>query len=130
MGIPEGHALHYSRLVCAAMLGLAGCVKPAAPPVAVAVPIAAVPATKAEAWQRIASAADIDRIRRTHLAWDAALAEARARGFRGAVAAEGDLLKPDAPLARPQPTPGGYNCRLIKLGSTSRRQPAFEKFKP
>ena len=48
----------------------------------------------------------------------------------GAIAAEGDLLKPGAALARPAPTPGSYNCRLIKLGSTTRRQPAFEKFKP
>ena len=107
-----------------------GCVKPAAPPVAVAVPLAAAPATKAEAWQRIASAADIDRIRRTNQAWTVALGEARARGFRSAVAGEGDLLKPAAALARPAPTPGSYNCRLIKLGNTNRRGPAFEKFKP
>lgn len=121
--------MHHSRLLCAAILGLAGCVKPAPRPVAVAVPIVA-PQTRAEAWQRVASAADIDRIRRTNQAWNVALAEARARGFRGAVAAEGDLLKPAAALARPAPTPGSYNCRLIKLGSATRRQPAFEKFKP
>jgi len=98
--------------------------------VAVAVPIATVPQTKAEAWQRVASAADIDRIRRTSQAWTVGLAEARARGFRGAIAAEGALLKPGAALARPAPTPGSYNCRLIKLGNTARRGPAFEKFKP
>ena len=108
---------------------MAGCVKPAAPPVAVAVPVAAGPASKTEVWQRVASAADIDRIRRTSQAWTDALAEARARGFRGAIASEGDLLKPAAALARPAPTPGSYNCRLIKLGSTTRGQPAFEKFK-
>ena len=129
-GIPEGRALHHSRLVCAAILALSGCVKPAAPPVAVAVPVAAAPATRTEIWQRVASAADIDRIRRTSQAWNTALAEARARGFRSAVAAEGDLLKPGAALARPEPTPGSYNCRLIKLGSINRRQPALEKFKP
>jgi hypothetical protein len=119
-----------SRLACAAVLALCGCVKPTAPPVAVAVPLPAAPATKAEAWQRIASAADIDRIRRTNQAWTVALGEARARGSRSAVAGEGDLLKPAAALARPAPTPGSYNCRLIKLGSTNRRGPAFEKFKP
>jgi hypothetical protein len=122
--------LHRSRLICAAIFGLAGCVKPAAPPVAVAVPVAPLPPTKTEIWQRVASAADIDRIRRTNLAWTEALAQARARGFRGAIAAEGDLLKPAAGLARPAPTPGSYNCRLIKLGNTTRRGPAFEKFKP
>ena len=129
MGIPEGRALHHSRLACAAILGLAGCAKPAAPPVAVAVPVAA-PATRADVWHRVASAADIDRIRRTNQAWTEALAQARARGFRSAIASEGDLLKPSAALARPAPTPGSYNCRLIKLGSTTRGQPAFEKFKP
>ena len=130
MGIPEGHDLHRSRLAFAAILALGACVKPAARPVAVAVPVAVAPATRTEVWQRIASAADIDRIRRTSQAWNVALAEARARGFRGAIAAEGDLLKPAAALARPAPTPGSYNCRLIKLGSTIRRQPVFEKFKP
>ena len=58
------------------------------------------------------------------------LAEARARGFRSAIASEGELLKPGGALARPAPTPGSYNCRLIKLGNTTRRGPAFEKFKP
>ena len=119
-----------SRLLCAAILALGGCVKPTPPPVAVAVPIAAVPQTKADAWQRVASAADIDRIRRTGQAWTAALTDAKAHGFRGAVASEGDLLKPTAALARPAPTPGSYNCRLIKLGNTTRRGPFYEKFKP
>ena len=122
--------MHHSRLVCAAILALGGCVKPAKPPVAVAVPIAVVPQTKTEAWQRVAAAADIDRIRRTGQAWSEALAQARARGYRGAIGAEGDLLKPNAALARPAPTPGSYNCRLIKLGNTTRRGSVFEKFKP
>jgi hypothetical protein len=109
---------------------LGGCVKPAAkPPVAVAVPVV-VPQTKADVWQRVASAADIDRIRRNSQAWTAALAGARAHGFRGAIASEGDLLKPNAALARPAPTPGSYNCRLIKIGNSTRKGPVFEKFKP
>ena len=121
--------MHFVRLVCAATLVLGGCVKPAPPPVAVE-PVAIAPPTKADAWQRIASAADIDRIRRTNQAWTEALAQARARGFRGAIAAEGDLLKPAAALARPAPTPGSYNCRLIKIGNEKRGGPVFEKFKP
>jgi len=129
-GLPKGRALLRSRLFCAAILALAGCVKPARPPVAVAEPVTAAPATKADAWQRVASAADIDRIRRTNQAWSIALAEARARGFRGAITAESDLLKANAALARPAPTPGSYNCRLIKIGNTTRRGPVFEKFKP
>jgi hypothetical protein len=128
--LPKGRALLDSRLAFAAVLALAGCAKPAAPPVVVAPPVAIAPPTKADAWQRVASAADIDRIRRTNQAWTVALAEARARGFRSAIASEGDLLKPAAALARPAPTPGSYNCRLIKLGNTARRGPVFEKFKP
>jgi hypothetical protein len=122
--------LHRSRWLFAAILALGGCVKPAPRPVAVAVPIAAVPQTKTDAWERVASAADIDRIRRTGQAWTAALTDAKAHGFRSAVASEGDLLKPTAALARPAPTPGSYNCRLIKLGNTARRGPYYEKFKP
>ena len=109
---------------------MVGCVKPAKPPVFVAVAVPPAAPTKADAWQRVASAADIDRIRRTNQAWTAALGEARTRGFRNAIASEGGLLKTGAALARPAPTPGSYNCRLIKLGSTTRRGPVFEKFKP
>ncbi len=85
-----------SRLALAALLALGGCVKPAAAPVVVAPPAAIAPPTKADAWQRVASAADIDRIRRTNQAWTVALGEARTRGFRSAIASEGDLLKPGA----------------------------------
>ncbi len=33
-------------------------------------------------------------------------------------------------MPRPAPTPGSYNCRLIKLGKASAKGPAFERFKP
>jgi len=105
-------------------------VAPPKPPVVTVEPVVVAPPTKADVWQRIASAADIDRIRRTSQAWTAALSEARARGSRSAIASEGALLKPGGALARPAPTPGSYNCRLIKLGNSNRRGPAFEKFKP
>ena len=130
LNIAKDRDLHRARLACAAILVLGGCVKPATPPVVAVAPVVAAPPTKADVWQRIASAADIDRIRRTNQAWTTALAEARSRGFRSAVASEGALLKPGGALARPAPTPGSYNCRQIKLGSTTRRGPAFEKFKP
>ena len=127
---PKGRALLRSRLAFAAILALGGCVKPTPPPVAVVAPPVVAPPTKADVWQRVASAADIDRIRRTGQAWTVALTEARGHGFRGAIAAEGALLKPSAALARPAPTPGSYSCRLIKLGNTTRKGPVFEKFKP
>ena len=40
------------------------------------------------------------------------------------------MLVPRAALARPAPTPGSYNCRMIRLGRVERRGPIFEKFKP
>jgi len=40
------------------------------------------------------------------------------------------LLNPNAGLARPSPTPGSYNCRLIKLGKATAKGKAYESFKP
>ncbi len=87
------------------------------------------PPLKSEAWMQIATAADESRIARIGLAWQSALADAR-RGFRNDIDREGALLEPRAAQPRPAPTPGSYNCRLIKLGKTTARAPAFEKFKP
>lgn len=93
-------------------------------------PIVAAPApTKADVWMAIASADDQSRIGRIGEAWDAGLIAAR-RNFSTAVRDEGDLLKQGAALARPDPTPGSYECRMISLGSTAKGKPAFERFKP
>ena len=40
------------------------------------------------------------------------------------------LLLPRSGLPRPDPTPGSYNCRLIKLGSATPKGKAYESFKP
>ena len=87
------------------------------------------PPLKSDAWMQIATAADKSRLSRINLAWQSALADARPR-FAGAIREEGALLKPNAALPRPAPTPGSYNCRLIKLGKATARAPAFERFKP
>ena len=109
-------------------LALAGCAaRPVARP---AVTITAAPPTKADVWQRIANAADTDRIARLGVAWRVALGEARARGDLEEVKQEGRLLNPAAALPRPAPTPGSYSCRLVKLGSVKSRAAAFERFKP
>ena len=111
------------------VLGLAGCNLPGKeqprPPVVVAAP-----PTRADLWQAQASAADINRVRRVATAWSSGLAEARTAGFADDMRDEGKLLDPDAGLPRPAPTPGIYNCRMIKLGREKPRAPAFEKFKP
>jgi hypothetical protein len=85
--------------------------------------------TKRDVWQEVANASDVSRIARLGSAWETALREARV-SYRREVAAEGDLLNPQAALARPAPTPGSYECRLVRLGKTEARTRAFERFKP
>lgn len=92
--------------------------------------ITADPPTRADIWQAQASAGDISRIRRIATGWSSGLAEARRAGFGDAVRSEGKLLDPDAGLQRPAPTPGIYNCRMVRLGSDKPKSVAFEKFKP
>ncbi|MEO5611833.1 MAG: DUF4893 domain-containing protein [Sphingomicrobium sp.] len=87
------------------------------------------PPLKSEAWMQIATAADESRIARLGLAWQQALAEAKP-GFAGEIRKEGVLLDPRGALPRPAPTPGSYNCRLIKLGKANAKAVAFERFKP
>jgi hypothetical protein len=77
----------------------------------------------------VATAADEDRIARLGLAWQNALADAH-KGFAGEIRKEGELLRPRSSLPRPAPTPGSYNCRLIKLGKATAKSKAFESFKP
>ena len=88
------------------------------------------PDTKADVWQRLATPEDLDRIDRLGLAWQSALSDARRAGFSDELRTEGKLVEPRAALPRPAPTPGSYNCRLVKLGRAGARGPAFERFKP
>ena len=81
---------------------------------------------KADVWQGIASVADKGRLANVSGAWAAGLADARKAGFVSALREESELVKSNAALVRPAPTPGSYRCRLVKLGG----KPAFEKFKP
>lgn len=87
------------------------------------------PETRGDIWRQVATDADEDRLERIGLAWQSALAEARER-HAAEVRGEGDLLEPRAALPRPAPTPGSYNCRLVRLGRASGSGPAFEKYKP
>ena len=91
--------------------------------------VVAEPPLKSEAWMQIATTADESRLARIGLAWQSALDDAR-RSAAGEVRREGALLEPRAALPRPAPTPGSYNCRLIKLGKTGEKGVAFERFKP
>ncbi len=107
-------------------VALAGCVNPNATKPA---PVVIAPPSKSAAWRAIASEADQDRIANVTGAWAAGLGAAQ-RNYGTAIREEGALLKENAALARPDPTPGSYSCRVISLGATARGKPAFERFKP
>ena len=87
------------------------------------------PEAVSDAWKRVATAADQDRLNRLDLAWQQALTEAKERRAKE-VNAEAELLKPHMAFPRPEPTPGSYNCRMISLGRIEGKPPAIEKFKP
>ena len=87
------------------------------------------PPLKSEVWKAVATADDEDRIARLGLAWRDALADAQKTNAAD-VRREGKLLLPRSALPRPAPTPGSYNCRLIKLGKAAAAGKAYESFKP
>lgn len=84
--------------------------------------IAAGPALAASGdWRADASRSDARRIERLNEAWREALSQARRDGHGRELKALGALADPRVSLARPQPTPGAYRCRTIKLGSPDGR---------
>jgi len=114
--------------LCALAL-LGGCqTKPGLPP-GVHPSVQVGPPLKSEAWKAVATDADEDRLARLGLAWQEALAEAK-KIEPGEVRKERKLLLPRAALPRPEPTPGSYNCRLIKLGKATSKGKPYESFKP
>jgi hypothetical protein len=120
------------RVRVAALIGLvllAGCeTKPKLPP-GVRPTVQVEPPSKSDAWKKVATAADQQRLARLDSAWQQALTEA-GKSFGGEIKKEGALLKPHAGLPRPAPTPGSYNCRLIKLGQATPKTRAYKSFKP
>ncbi len=80
-------------------------------------------------WKDIASAEDLDRISRLESAWNAALSEARAKGFGDTIEEEGELLDPGIAEPRGAPPPGSYHCRVIKIG-TQGEGAAYTAYKP
>ena len=110
-------------LTIAAALAAGGCVPVKERPRAI---VSIDEPAKSETWKQIASAADQQRLANVSGAWAAGLADARRGNFTSGLREDAELLKSNAALARPTPTPGSYSCRLVKLGG----KPAFEKFKP
>lgn len=68
-------------------------------------------------WRVSILPADEARLAELDDAWREGLREARGEGHEPALASLGDLVRPNAGQRRPHPTPGGYRCRTIKLGS-------------
>ena len=105
--------------VLAALLALSAC--RTTPPAETEAPppppeeLAVVPV--GENWQAVIRSEDRDRLSRLGSAWETALANLRARGLAARVASEGNLLEPDAGLARSALPPGSYHCRVIRLGA-------------
>src|SRR4051794_10936427 len=94
---------------------LSGCAtKPALPP-GVRPTVDIGPPAKSNTWKSLATAADKDRLARLGLGWSEALDDAK-RTNAADIRREGKLLLQASALPRPDPTPGSYNCRLIKLG--------------
>jgi len=113
----------------ASVAGLSGCeTKPTLPP-GVRPTVEVGPPLKSDTWKSVATAADEDRLARLGLAWREALDEAQKTNAAD-IRREGKLLLPRSALPRPEPTPGSYNCRLIKLGKATARSKPYETFKP
>lgn len=114
----------------AAVASLAGCVagKPKLPP-GVRPSVEVGPPPKSDVWKAVATAEDRDRLARLGLAWQEAIGDAgKTNGAE--IRREGKLLSPRAALPRPDPTPGSYNCRLIRLGKATQKSRPYEMFKP
>jgi len=123
------HKSTVTFFIAALLALLSGCVtKPSLPP-GVRPSVEVGPSPKSEAWRGVATAADEDRLARLGLAWQEALEEA-GKTNSADLRREGKLLLPRSPLPRPEPTPGSYNCRLIKLGKATAKSKPFETFKP
>ena len=113
----------------ALLLALGACSTKPKPPAGGTPSVEVGPIPASDAWKQVATAADEDRLGRLDAAWESALGDA-AKVAAGLIRKEGTLLKADAALPRPAPTPGSYNCRLIKLGKATSRGKAYESFKP
>jgi hypothetical protein len=113
----------------ALVAGLAGCSTKPTPPPGVHPSVEVGPPAKSEAWKAVATPADQDRLARLGLAWQEALEDA-GKTNAADIRREGKLLLPRSALPRPDPTPGSYNCRLIKLGKATPKSKPYESFKP
>lgn len=76
------------------------------------------------AWREVITPADQERLDHSAEAWTRGLAAAGR--FRSAIEEQGVLLDPKAALPRAAPSPGPYQCRVVRLGG----RPALVAFRP
>lgn len=86
-------------------------------PAAIALALACAAPAAAQSLTCEPTARDTDRLNRLDAAWRAARADAVAHGSGSALRRLGLLAQPRLNLDRPQPTPGRYQCRTIKVGA-------------
>jgi len=109
-----------TNYIFAIVLGLtvAGC---QSVPVVPTLPPSAADATPAAgSWRATATDPDKERIRGWYASWEAALADARAKGHGADIDREGVLLQPMAALPNAHLPAGDYRCRTIKVGAKGR----------
>ena len=94
-----------------------GCAHRQPRPVATAEAPPAVAAVSSD-WRQLVRLDDMARIDEIGTTWKKAIAEAT-KADPSAFKTEGNLLRPDAALPSPVPTPGLYRCRAIGLGLRS-----------
>lgn len=83
------------------------------------------PADATGTWRATATDADKERIRGWYSSWQAALTDARAKGFGADIDREGVLLQPMAALPNPHLPAGDYRCRTVKVGTKGRSTLAY-----
>jgi hypothetical protein len=104
-----------------------GCVE--RPPVLLIPPPKAEERTGPTPWRDVARDDDVAGIEAIGGAWGIALAAARRGKFAKAITEEGPLLDPAAALARPEVSPGRYQCRLVRFAGRARGT-VYTVFKP
>ncbi len=70
-------------------------------------------------WRQVVTENDRRRLRGWRTAWTNAIGEVQAAGHGAALLREGTLLQPDAAIDWRDLPPGGYQCRVIKMGAKS-----------
>ncbi|KGB57027.1 hypothetical protein FG91_00132 [Sphingopyxis sp. LC81] len=111
-----------TNLILALMMGLTVSACRTVPPVP---PSAADAPAETGTWRGTATTQDKERIRGWYSSWQAALADARAKGFGADIDREGVLLQPMAALPNPHLPAGDYRCRTVKVGAQGRRDLAY-----